>query len=428
MMQKLIVISIDAMIYEDLAYVKQLPNIGALLEKGALVKRMKSIYPTLTYPCHATMRTGCWPSRHGVVNNTQMVPGCLDPKWQWYNDVVRCPDIFDACKAAGLTTAAVGWPSTGNHPGIDYLVDEVAGLKVKTREAFRGYYTDTGTPEELYQAVVAPNIWLRADQPDDVRSFNCAVACDIIRKYQPDILMLHLGDPDHARHVHGVYAREVYEALKNMDAKVGDICRAVRDAGIWSCTNIVITADHGQLDTTRTIHPNVILAEAGYIRTGESGEFLDWDAWCQHVGMSALVYLKDPADDRLCAAVKQLFAERAAREDCGIASIYSAEDAAADGFAGAFSLVLNTDGQSAFELNWTGPYMVSHPEGQLKGSHGFHPDFGPRPFFLGCGPAFVPGATLEHGQLIDGAPTYAKILGVDLPQAQGTALDELLAR
>ena len=208
-MQKLIVVSIDAMIYEDLAYVKRLPNIGKLLNKSALVKRVKSIYPTLTYPCHATMRTGCWPSRHGIVNNTEMVPGCLDPKWLWYNEVLRCPDIFDACSAAGLTTAAVGWPTTGKHPGITYLVDEVAGLKVKTREAFHGYYTDTGTSEILYKEIIEPNIHLRADGEDDVRKFNAAAACTIIRKFQPDLLMLHLGDPDHARHVHGVYGKEV---------------------------------------------------------------------------------------------------------------------------------------------------------------------------------------------------------------------------
>ena len=425
-MQKLIVVSIDAMIYEDLAFVKQMPNIYALMKKSALVKRVRSIYPTLTYPCHATMRTGCWPSRHGVVNNTAMIPGCLDPKWLWYHDILRCGDLFDACKAAGLTTASVGWPSTGKHPSIDYLVDEVAGLKVKNYEAFHGYYTDSGTPEDLYQAVIAPNIHLRAEGEDDVRAFNAAAACDIIRKYKPDLLMLHLGDPDHARHVHGVYGREVYDALKYMDAKVGDICRAVQEAGIWDCTNIVLTADHGQLDTTRVVHPNVLLVEAGFIRTGENGEFLDWDAWCQDVGMSALVYLKDPEDRKLLDAVKALFEEKIQNGDCGISGVRTAEEAAVDGLAEGFSLVLDTDGQSAFQVDWTGEYMVWHPAGELKGSHGFHPDFGPRPFLMGYGPAFRPGAVLEHADLIDGAPTYAAVLGCGLPDAQGQVLKDLL--
>ena len=425
-MQRLIVISIDAMIYEDLAYVRRLPVIGGLLKDSALVKRVKSIYPTLTYPCHATMRTGCWPSRHGVVNNLEMTPGCLEPKWLWYHSVLRCADIFDACKAAGLSTAAVGWPSTGGHPNIDYLVDEVAGLKVKTREAFHGYYTDTGTPEALYQAVIEPNIHVRADQEDDVRAFNTLAACSIIRQYQPDLLMVHLGDPDHARHIHGVYGKGVYSALENMDRMVGKICQAVKDAGVWDCTNIVLTADHGQLDTTRTINPNVLLAEAGLIKVSEDGEFQDWDAWCQYVGMTALVYLKDPGDAALCSRVKALFEKKIESCDSGMSGVRTAQEAARDGYAGDFSLVLDTDGHSSFAMKWTGPYEIPRPEGKLTGSHGFHPDFGPRPFFMGHGPAFQKGAVLEHANLIDGAPTYAKILGVQLPDAQGSALTALL--
>jgi len=425
-MQKLIVISIDAMVYEDLAYVKRLPVIGSLLENGALVKRVKSIYPTLTYPCHATMRTGCYPARHGIVNNTYMIPGCTDPKWLWYNDAICCPDLFDACKAMGLTTAAVGWPSTGNHPSIDYLVDEVANLKVKTREAFEGYYTGTGTPKPLYDAVVAPNIHVRCDQPDDVRAFNSLAACDIIRKYQPDLLMLHLGEPDSTRHKHGVFAKEVYAALASMDEKVGMVCQAVKDAGQWDRTNIVLTADHGQLDTTRTVHPNVLLAQNGLIRVSETGAFLDWEAWCQYVGMAALIYLKDPADSLLCRRVQGIFEEKIAQCDCGISRVFTAAEAAADGYAGGFSLVLETDGHTRFGMNWTGEYEVPNPNGRLMGSHGFHPDFGPRPFLIGCGPAFRKGAALEHALLVDGAPTYARILGVELPEAEGTALTELL--
>jgi hypothetical protein len=70
--------------------------------------------------------------------------------------------------------------------------------------------------------------------------------------------------------------------------------------------------------------------------------------------------------------------------------------------------------------------MVFHADGALKGSHGFHPDFGPRPFLMGFGPAFRPGAMLEHADLINGAPTYAAVLGCALPDAQGKALKDLL--
>ena len=62
MANKLIVVSIDALVYEDLEYLKTRPNFQKLLASCAQVKRVKSIYPTLTYPCHATMATGCLPA------------------------------------------------------------------------------------------------------------------------------------------------------------------------------------------------------------------------------------------------------------------------------------------------------------------------------------------------------------------------------
>ena len=72
MRNKLIVVSMDALIYEDLTYLAQKSAFGKLLQECAMVKQVKSIYPTLTYPCHATMATGCFPAKHGILNNTQM--------------------------------------------------------------------------------------------------------------------------------------------------------------------------------------------------------------------------------------------------------------------------------------------------------------------------------------------------------------------
>ena len=119
-----IVISEDAMIYEDLATLKTLPAFGSIWDQAAIIKRNRSIYPTITYPCHTTMRTGCYPNRHGVINNEQTILTEVSSKWEHFNHIVKVPDIFDCAKKHGLTTASVFWPVTGNHPHIDWLVDE----------------------------------------------------------------------------------------------------------------------------------------------------------------------------------------------------------------------------------------------------------------------------------------------------------------
>ncbi|MDL2229814.1 alkaline phosphatase family protein, partial [Treponema sp. OttesenSCG-928-L16] len=122
--QKIIVLSADAMVYEDTEFFKTLPNYQKYLAGGAEIKRVRSVYPTITYPAHATISTGAWPAKHGVFGNLEFHPGQLILPWNWFHSAVKCSDIFDAAKKKGLSTAGVFWPVTGSHPSIDYLIDE----------------------------------------------------------------------------------------------------------------------------------------------------------------------------------------------------------------------------------------------------------------------------------------------------------------
>ena len=55
MKQKLLVISMDATVHEDVAYLETLPNFQKILGKRAEVERVKSVYPAITYPAHSTL-------------------------------------------------------------------------------------------------------------------------------------------------------------------------------------------------------------------------------------------------------------------------------------------------------------------------------------------------------------------------------------
>lgn len=66
MKEKTIVLSMDAMVSEDLAYLKTKPNFSRLFEKCAQVEKMCTVYPSITYPAHVSMMTGCRPGKHGI--------------------------------------------------------------------------------------------------------------------------------------------------------------------------------------------------------------------------------------------------------------------------------------------------------------------------------------------------------------------------
>lgn len=125
-MKKLIVMSADALVWEDMEYLSSLPNFQKYLAGGAGIRQVRSVYPTITYPCHATMSTGVYPDKHGVTGNLEFHPGQAENlPWLWdYKYNLWKTDIFTEAKKAGYRTAAVFWPVTGNHPAIDYLIDE----------------------------------------------------------------------------------------------------------------------------------------------------------------------------------------------------------------------------------------------------------------------------------------------------------------
>lgn len=58
MNKHLIVVSIDALVFEDLEYAKTLPNFSKILRDCSLIERVNTIYPSLTHPVHATIISG----------------------------------------------------------------------------------------------------------------------------------------------------------------------------------------------------------------------------------------------------------------------------------------------------------------------------------------------------------------------------------
>lgn len=74
-MKKLIVMSADALVWEDMEYLSSLPNFQKYLAGGAGIRQVRFVYPTITYPCHATMSTGVYPDKHGVTGNLEFHPG-----------------------------------------------------------------------------------------------------------------------------------------------------------------------------------------------------------------------------------------------------------------------------------------------------------------------------------------------------------------
>lgn len=434
--KKLVVFSADAMVHEDIEYLSTLPNFKKYLAGGCMVKRVSSVYPTITYPCHTTMISGVWPDKHGVAGNIRFAPGQEPMPWKWsYDEVLWKEDIFTAAKKAGYTTGSVFWPMTGNHPCIDYLIDEYWARSPEhdtPREAWRQMGSKMGTDEAMLAIAekYTGNNSVKTDPAIDQVIVGCA--CDIIRRYKPDVMFLHPTNLDAYRHHTGLFNDKILEGIRETDQWIGQVMEAVRDAGQLEETNLVLTSDHGQMDIKRIMNLNVVLADHGLIDRNEDGTFNRWDAWCLSGGMSALVYLRNPDDREIYDKTYGILCKMAEEGIYGISQVFTTEEAREKyHLSGPFSFVVESDDFSSFGEG------INHPIGANfdltdyrlgRATHGYLPFKGPQPVFVAKGPDFNENVVLETGRLIDEAPTYAKLLGVELPGADGRAIEEFLRR
>jgi len=435
MKQKLFVLSMDAMVHEDVEYMMTKPNVRRLFEKRAEVERVQSVFPAITYPCHTTMMTGCNPGKHGIYNNVPF-KDYEDNKKHWYLDskIIRVEDLFAAAKRAGCTTASVYWPICGNNPNIDHIINEYFFF-------YRGVHPETifpqmGADEVAMQAIRENYHWLpsyvcpEGKQKRGYDAFIMACTCSLIRTAKPDVLLVHNCAPDSARHVHGVFGEGVYEALDRTDAWLGDVIAAMEEAGTFEDTNFVLTSDHGQLDYNRRIRINVLLAQGGFLQVAPDKTVYDWQAFGQSNGMSTSIYLRDPGNKKLYDEVYAYLKELVASGKYGFRNLYTTEEAKEKyGTYGPFSFILSTDGTVSVSQEWTEDaieILGADEQKPVAATHGHEPDLGVHPIFLGRGPAFKEGALLPWAQLRDIAPTLAAILGQTMPEAEGRALTELL--
>lgn len=426
-----IVFSCDAMVREDIEYlIRTDERFADLYRKGSAVKTTRTIYPSVTYPCHTTMSTGCYPDRHGVVNNSEFHPGKLkNIPWNWFADVIKTPDIFTACKRAGLTTACVFWPVTGNHPDIDYNLPE--------------YWpqSETDTKEDCFlRAGTTPQVWEECVKPyiDDVTirshpgtdDFLMEVSCEMIRRYKPHLLMIHTGDVDSFRHKYGLFNDTVTRGVNDAARWLFDLIEATKEAGVYEETNFFLVSDHGQMEIVRNIKPNVVFADNGLIDVDENGKIKDWKAYCYSTALSAQIKLKDPNDREVWQKTYDLLCHMRDEGIYGISKVYTAKEAEEqEHLSGDFAFVIETDGYTSFSEDWRRPMVKSLDLSDYRfgrATHGHNPDKGPQPVFFGFGPDIKAGVELDRRPTVDEAPTYAKIMGVEMPWADGKPIDEIL--
>ncbi|PWK77167.1 putative AlkP superfamily pyrophosphatase or phosphodiesterase [Mucilaginibacter oryzae] len=382
----------------------QTPNLRALMQDGAYAKGVNSVFPSMTYPSHTTIVTGVQPAKHGVFYNNKFTPDGTPQQPYWQDSSIHAPTIWKAAKDKGMTVASLYWPVSANAP-VDYNIPDIGSLGDGVREQYslpKGFYAEV--KKEVFGGI---------DKIDHGKNQNIAkIAAYVIRKSKPQLMTIHVFSVDGAEHAVGRYGTRVQEAVADADEAVGIIVNALKDAGIWDSTVLLIGGDHGFYDVKKTISPNVWLKEAGLITDLKTG---DWKAQFNTVGGSAYLYLKDPADKATAEKVKALLA---AQPD-SVKQYYrliTKEQLTKGGYNPNVAFALTGEQDASFS-----PAINGNAVKQGKGgTHGHFPDTkNIRTGLIAHGPGIRKGAVIEEMNLRDMTPIMVKLLDIPFGKVDG---------
>ncbi len=199
-MKKVILISVDGMRPDGLLNCGH-PFVEELVARSSHCLEAKTVFPSVTLPCHMSMFHSVSPQRHGILTNTY-VP-----------QVRPVSGLFEQLKMAGKKNAFFyGW-------------EELRDIGRPGSVHFGAYRSIT--------AVKGSDRWLTEQ----------ALSC--IKEQAPDFVFLYLGDTDEiGGHGHGWMSQEY---LSCIHTAVDCIQMVLEEADDYS---VIITADHGGHERT----------------------------------------------------------------------------------------------------------------------------------------------------------------------------------
>ena len=235
------------------------PNLARLRAEGVSFAASHSVFPTVTRVNAASIATGTYPSRHGIIGNTMFVPAVDAQRPFSTGEYDKLVALERASGGRLLLSASLGEllhehgkklavvSSSGN--GCAYLLNH------RARDGVGVLINGLLEPGQVVAQPDAVNgEVLRRFGPSPTREGNGAAAADwagkvlaeyVLPELQPDVVLNWITQPDGAQHAHGPGSREATVAIANADRNVGVVLAKLRELGRYETTNVFVLSDHG---------------------------------------------------------------------------------------------------------------------------------------------------------------------------------------
>lgn len=228
-----------------------MPNLAAFAEANVTCSAHHSVYPTVTRVNATSIVTGCYPERHGVLDNTIYLPEvdsvkALDTSERadmekaeaaTQGNLIQVPTLGEILADSGKALFVASSGSSGSA----FLLNH----KVKAGAIVHCEYTLPAALDAHVKDVLGPVP--PESTPDS--AWNARVTDAYLKinldEMKAPVAILWYTDPDHTAHVQGIGTPITKDALKDVDTQFGRLLAGLKDRGLEGKVNLLVTSDHG---------------------------------------------------------------------------------------------------------------------------------------------------------------------------------------
>ncbi|WP_298651587.1 alkaline phosphatase [uncultured Proteiniphilum sp.] len=190
-----------------------MPNVKQLMKEGCYTLQKRTVLPSSSAVNWASMFMGAGPELHGYTTWGSQTP---DLPSRELNRNGMFPNIFNMLKETA-PEAEIG--AIYEWDGIKYLVDTLS----------LNYYRHVPNDNKLNTALTG-------------------AAVKYIKEKKPTLAAFIYDSPDDTGHGDGHDTPGYYAKLKELDDQIGEIIHAMKEAGMYDNSIIIVTSDHGGIE------------------------------------------------------------------------------------------------------------------------------------------------------------------------------------
>ena len=362
----LVLVSIDGFRW-DFLDLPEASQMSAIASRGTRVTKLRTVYPSKTFPAHLSIATGLYPTGHGVVDNRfcrsdradcyRMGHARKDPTW------LAGTPLWTLVEQQGGRASTFFWPES-DAPFAGTLPTD-----------YRLY--DGRVPHGKRVAQVVE--WLSLPQGT-----------------RPDLVTLYFSAVDSAGHTFGPESKETRAAIAEIDEQIATLWRSIESLNVNADAQIslLLLSDHGmaEVDPETFIDTNDLPRPQGFKRMNGSTRVTYYQR-DPEADLAALASeLDELADGRFWRVTPDTLAERHFVDHPAVGQII---------------------------VETAPPRVFRHGGGtraDLRGMHGYPDDVEDMAAFLvAVGPGFHSGLVIPEAHQLDVYPVAARLLSLQAP-------------